>query len=242
MDAGCNRKIKKLVIEMRKMNLLSSQPNPKIKRYVNDKLITIKSRIIASYRGKEFYDGKRNNGMGGFYYDGRWKNIANIICKKYKLDNNSSVLQLGAQKGFLLHDIKNKFPKIKIVGLDYSNYAINKAMKNVRNNIKKVEGYSNLNFKKNSFDFVIALGVVYAYDLTGVIAVLKEIQRVSKRNSYITLGSYETQKEYLQLLQWMKIGTTVLKEKEWREVLKHVKYSGDYEFSNAKTLNLVTKK
>ena len=227
---------------MKRINLLNTYPNPKNRRYVNDKLITIKNRIIASYRGKEFYDGKRNNGMGGFYYDGRWKNIANIICEKYKLDNNSSVLQLGAQKGFLLHDIKNKFPKMKIVGLDYSSYAISKAMKNIKKNIKKVDEYKKLNFKKNSFDFVIALGAVYAYDLTGAIATLKEIQRVSKGNSFVTLGSYSNQKDYIQLMQWMKIGTTVLKENEWREVLKHVKYSGDYEFSNAKTLNLVTKK
>ena len=44
---------------MKKFNLLGSYPNPKNKRYVSENLRTIKHRIIASYRGKEFYDGKR---------------------------------------------------------------------------------------------------------------------------------------------------------------------------------------
>ena len=36
-------------------------------------------------------------------------------------------------------------------------------------------------------------------------------------------------------------GITLLKEKEWKQVLKHVKYTGDYDFVNAKVLNLVSK-
>ena len=61
---------------MRRVNLLGSYPNPKNKRYVNENLRTIKHRIVASYRGKEFYDGKRIFGYGGFKYDGRWKQVA----------------------------------------------------------------------------------------------------------------------------------------------------------------------
>ena len=61
---------------MVKINLLGNYPNPKNKRYVSDKLRTIKHRIVASYRDKEFYDGKRIYGYGGFKYDGRWKDIA----------------------------------------------------------------------------------------------------------------------------------------------------------------------
>ena len=41
---------------MKKINLLGGYPNPKNKRYVNERLRTIKHRIVASYRGKEFYD------------------------------------------------------------------------------------------------------------------------------------------------------------------------------------------
>jgi hypothetical protein len=112
----------------------------------------------------------------------------------------------------------------------------------VRSKIKKINSYTKLNYKKNSFDFVMALGVVYEHDLTSAIAVLKEIQRVSKGNSFITLGSYKNEKEYKQLKQWTLLGTILLKETEWKQVLKHVKYTGDYYFVNAKELNLITKK
>ncbi len=50
------------------------------------------------------------------------------------------------------------------------------------------------------------------------------------------------QKEYIQLKQWTLWGSTLLKEEEWREVLKHVKFTGGYDFVNAKKLNLVTKR
>ena len=36
---------------------------------------------------EEFYDGKRDNGYGGFKYDGRWQKIAHRIFKHYKLKN-----------------------------------------------------------------------------------------------------------------------------------------------------------
>tara|TARA_S200000501_G_C20857238_1_gene758194 strand:- start:2065 stop:2748 length:684 start_codon:yes stop_codon:yes gene_type:complete len=227
---------------MRRVNLLGSYPNPKNKRYVNENLRTIKHRIVASYRGKEFYDGKRIFGYGGFKYDGRWKQVADIICKKYNLNNKSSFLQLSSKKGFLLNDIKLKFSKMKIRGLETSNYAITRTMQSVKKNVKKVNDYKRLNLKSKSFDFVLALGVVYEYGLDGAIACLKEIQRVSKGRSFITLGSYSSREEFWKLKQWTLLGVTLLKNKEWVEVLKHVKYTGDYDFVDAKNLNLVTKK
>ena len=94
---------------MRRFNLLGEYPQPKNPRYVSENLRKIKHRIVASYRDKEFYDGDRNFGYGGFKYDGRWKKVAVKICEEYKLNNNSSFLQLGCEKGFLLHDIKNLY-------------------------------------------------------------------------------------------------------------------------------------
>ena len=131
---------------------------------------------------------------------------------------------------------------MKIYGLETSNYAVTKTMKSVKKNIKKVHNYTNLNFKSNSFDFVLALGVVYEHGLDGAIKCLKEIQRVSKGRSFVTLGSYSSREEFWKLRQWTLLGVTLLKNREWIEVLKHVKYTGDYDFVDAKGLNLVTKK
>ena len=44
---------------------------------------TIINKIHAWDLDKEYYDGLRINGYGGFRYDGRWKKIADKICKKH---------------------------------------------------------------------------------------------------------------------------------------------------------------
>ena len=108
---------------MREFNLLSDYPVLK-KRYVSDSSRTIKNRIVASLRGKSFYDGKREDGYGGFKYDGRWKIIAKKIFDTYKLKNNSKILQIGCDKGFLLKDIKSIYPKSQVRGIEISDYAI----------------------------------------------------------------------------------------------------------------------
>ena len=36
----------------------------------------ISNKYIASLKGKAFYDGHRDHGMGGYRYDKRWSNIA----------------------------------------------------------------------------------------------------------------------------------------------------------------------
>ena len=71
---------------------------------------------------------------------------------------------------------------------------------------------------------------------------LKEIQRVGKGKSFITLASYEDQNDFWLFKQWSLLGTTILHKDEWKELLKHTNYSGDYFFTNAKYLNLVLKK
>ncbi len=224
---------------MREFDLLSNYPILK-KRYVSKNSRTIKNRITASYRGKSFYDGKRENGYGGFRYDGRWKYIAKKIFDTYQLKDDAKILQVGCDKGFLLQDIKKIFPKSKVRGIEISNYAIKSASKKIKKFIKKSPFYE-LPFKKNEFDFVIAIGPVYSLNLADAILCLTEINRVSKGKSFITLGAYKNEKDLKLFRYWTLLGSTILSKKEWIEVLKHTKYKGDYKFNTAKSLNLVQK-
>ena len=224
---------------MREFDLLSNYPVLK-KRYVSKNSRTIKNRITASYRSKSFYDGKRENGYGGFRYDGRWKYIAKKIFDIYRLKDNAKILQIGCDKGFLLQDIKKTFPKSKVRGIEISDYAIKSASKKIKKFIKKSSFYE-LPFKKNEFDFVIAIGPVYSLNLADAIQCLKEINRVGKGKSFITLGAYKNEKDLKLFRYWTLLGSTILSKKEWIEVLKHTKYKGDYKFNTAKSLNLVQK-
>ena len=226
---------------MREFNLLEDYPNPIKKRLVGSDLRTLNHRIIASYRDQNFFDGDRNFGYGGFKYDGRWKKVADKLCEEYKLDNSSSLLQLGCEKGFLLKDLKSKYTNMRVKALETSNYAISNSMIEVKNDISLCQNYLKLNYKDNEFDFIMALGVVYTHNLGDAITCLKEIERVGKGKSFITLASYEDQNDFWLFKQWSLLGTTILQKEEWKEVLQHSNYSGDYFFTNAKSLNLVLK-
>lgn len=223
---------------MREFNLLDEYPKLDKPRFVSDEKRTIKNRIIASERNYDFFDGERDNGYGGFKYDGRWEKVAKKIYNEYKLEKNSSFLQLNSEKGFLIFDFKKNYPDIKCVGLETSDYAIDNSIIEIKKNILKVENYTKLNFKEDSFDFILAIGVVYALTITDLIKCIKEIQRVGKGKSFINLGSYENNEEYELFKKWSLLGSTFLKKKEWIEILNYCDYTGDYYFTNAKTLNL----
>ena len=140
-----------------------------------------------------------------------------------------------------MHDIKNLYPNMEILGLEISKYAIDNSLDSVRNKIIKTN-YLDLSFlKDNTFDFVYATGIIYSFNLTDAISCLKEINRISKRDSFITLASYSNKMDYWLFKNWTLLGTTILLKKEWRAILKHINYKGDYFFTNAKTLNLVNR-
>jgi len=223
---------------MREFNALRDYPQPKEPRYVGPEIRTIKSRIIASYRDREYYDGDRKNGYGGFKYDGRWRKIADFMSKEYGLNDNSSVLQIGCEKGFLLHDFHEKFPKMKIKGTEISSYALENAMPSVKNFIIKTP-FTELPFKDKEFDFVIAIGVVYTLNLPDAIKCLKEIQRVGKGKSFVTLGAFRDEKDERLFRYWTVLGCTILHVDDWIEVLNEAGYTGDYHFNTAEYLNLV---
>ena len=226
---------------MREFNALKGYPEPKNPRSVGPKLRTIKNRIMASYRGKEYYDGERDNGYGGFRYDGRWKVIAENMFKEYRLKKDSPVLQIGCEKGFLLHDFQALYPEIKIAGTEISDYAIQEAMPPVKPFIQKAP-FAKLPFKDRMFDLVIAVGVVYTLTLSDAMECLREIERVGRGKSFVTLGAYNSEEERRLFHGWTLLGTTILHMEEWKEVLKEAGYTGDYWFCTSKTLRLIEKK
>ena len=88
-------------------------------------------------------------------YDGRWKSIAKRICEKYKIKDNSRILQINCEKGFLLNDLQELNPKIKIYGLESSKYAIDNALPSVKNFINYSDKI-NLEFGDNFFNSILS--------------------------------------------------------------------------------------
>ena len=225
---------------MREFDILEGYPTPKKPRVVGKNFRSIKNRIVASYRDKEFFDGDRSNGYGGYKYDGRWKIIAKRMIEEYNLSDGSNIVQIGCEKGFLLNDLLESNSRLNVFGIEDSDYAVRHSVDSVKSKIDFCD-YSELNFETNFFDLVVAIGPVYTLNLAGAIRLLKEIQRVTKKNSFITLGCYESEEDFWLFRDWTLLGTTVLKKIEWVEVLKHVGFTGDYKFNSAMSLNLIKK-
>lgn len=212
-------------------------PHANTARIVPNGYRTITNRMIAFRLDREYYDGDRANGYGGFRYDGRWKQVMPGIIDRYQLTADSAVLDIGCKKGFFLHDLKATLPGIHVKGVENHPYPIEDAMASVKDDLI-LAPYQKLPFNDHEFDFVMAFACIYMLNLGDVMGALREIQRVGKGKSYVTVGAYCTQEERDLFLEWTVLGTTVLRMDEWLEVFRECGFTGDYFFTTAASLGL----
>jgi len=199
---------------------------------------TIRNRMVAAGLDRAYYDGRREDGYGGFRYDGRWGQIVPRLAARYGLTSGSAVLDVGCKKGFFLHDLKQALPGICVKGVENHPYPIENAMGSVKGDLV-LAPYEELPFADGQFDFVMAYAAIYMLNLRGVMQALREIQRVGKGHGFVTLGAYKTREGRELLEEWTLLGTTILHVDEWLEVFRETGYTGDYAFTTAESLNLV---
>ena len=217
---------------MKRINLLSSFP--KSKRNLKERNVNNKNIQLALKYSKEYFDGNRSQGYGGYYYDGRWVKVARKIIKLFKLKNNSKFLDVGCAKGFLMHDLKVILPRIKIYGIDVSKYAKENSIMNIRKNIKIMK-CKNIKYKTNSFDGLVAINVVHNLNLDQCKKSIKEIQRVSNGKAFIQVDAYRDEFEFKILKKWILTAKTYLKPNEWIDLFEECGYTGYYDFTILKS-------
>ena len=89
-----------------------NQPE-KLKRDVSIRVKNkYKNKLNALKFDKEYFDGKREEGYGGYTYDGRWVKVSKDIISRYNVADNSKFLDIGCAKGFLMSDMKDANPSI----------------------------------------------------------------------------------------------------------------------------------
>ena len=120
-----------------KIDLLANYP--KTKRDVKERGAskTEEDRAIARKFGKEFFDGDRRYGYGGFSYQARfWQPVIPTFQAHFGLNSESSVLDVGCAKGFMLHDMAELIPGISVKGIDISEYAIENAIEDIKPHLR----------------------------------------------------------------------------------------------------------
>ena len=203
---------------------------PKAKRDIKKRGAkkTDEDRRIAREFGKEFFDGNRKNGYGGFHYNPRfWQPVIPTFQKHLELTSESSVLDIGCAKGFMIHDMKKLIPGITVKGIDISNYAIENVIESMKDNVMVADA-RDLPFRDNSFDVVISITTVHNLDRDDCIRSLREIERVSRRKSFVTVDAYRNEDERTAMLAWNLTAKTILKVEEWIDLFNEAGYTGDY--------------
>lgn len=214
---------------MKEINLLDHYPRAKRNIAARAQWIATSAEVreTAKRYGKEYFDGTREQGYGGYYYDGRWIPVVERFVHYYGLTPQSVVLDIGCGKGFFLHDLQNRIPGITIAGLDISSYAKDKAMDSVKP-FFTVGNALALPYPDKSFDLVLAINVIHNLKRPAALIALQEIMRVTRKNAYVQVDSYRNQEEKDNIDRWQLTAETILDPNGWRELFLEAGYTGDY--------------
>ena len=203
---------------------------PKAKRNVDQRGLekTEEDRRVGRLFGKEYFDGERRFGYGGYQYNARfWEPVVPAFREHYKLGAGSTVLDVGCGKGFMMHDFSRLIPGIKVQGIDISEYAIANTIEDMKPFVQAGNARK-LPFADKSFDLVISINTVHNLSLEECKQALHEIQRVSRKYAFVTMDAYRTPEEKARMDAWNLTALTYMHVDEWKVLFKHVGYTGDF--------------
>tara|TARA_Y100000034_G_scaffold59406_1_gene72275 strand:+ start:9112 stop:9765 length:654 start_codon:yes stop_codon:yes gene_type:complete len=203
---------------------------PKTKRNVDDRAEqrTPEDITIAKQFGKEYFDGDRKYGYGGYSYQPRfWGEVVKDFIKHYKLGPGSKILDVGSGKGFMLWDFLKVEPNLKVKGVDISQYGIDNTLESVKPFVEVGNAKDLSIFGDDEFDLVISINTIHNLPLDDCKLALKEIQRVGK-NAFITMDAWYTAEEEEMMHKWNLTAETYMHVDDWKKLFDEVNYKGDY--------------
>ena len=187
---------------------------------------------VAKRFGRDYWDGDRKYGYGGYGYDGRWAPVAGDLVEHYNLKEGDAVLDVGCGKGFLLHEMKRIVPGLKVTGIDISRYALDNSKEEVRPFLELGKAQA-LPYPDDAFDLVISLTTLhnlYVFDLEKALQEIERVKRVKRGGSYILVESYRNEREKANLLHWQLTCECVFTPDEWEWIFESFGYTGDHSF------------
>lgn len=182
---------------------------------------------IARQFGREYFDGPRSQGYGGYRDYTRWLPVAKRIISHYGLTPGMSLLDIGCAKGFALYAFLEVMPGLKVAGIDISPYAIANAPESVRSFLQ-VSNAKELPYPDHSFDLVLSVNTIHNLDREDCKQSLRELERVKRKFAFLTVDAYNNEKERQRLEMWNLTALTILSVDDWKKLFTEAGYSGDY--------------
>lgn len=210
----------------KEVNLLARYPRAKrnVKARLGNKE---ENRRVALQFGREYFDGTREQGYGGYRYDGRWLPIAEDIVRHFGLKAGDRILDVGCGKGFLVKDLMKACPGLEAFGIDISEYAVTNCEPEVAGRLR-VGNATHLPFPDNSFQAVISINTIHNLERAGCVQALREMQRLAPGRGYVQVDAYRNPEERQIFEDWMLTARTYGTPDAWREILRDAGYTGDY--------------
>ncbi len=183
---------------------------------------------IACRFDRDYWDGERHVGYGGYCYDGRWRRVAEAMVAHYGLKPGDRILDVGCGKAFLLYEFTQVLPGCEIAGIDLSSYAVENAKEEARPFLRLGDACDLSCYESNSFDFVFSINTLHNLYLQSLWPALEEIERVGKNHKHITVEGYRTEAEKVNLMYWQLTCRGFHTPTEWEFLFEKTRYSGDY--------------
>jgi SAM-dependent methyltransferase len=212
--------------EIQEVNLLAGRPRgaPRIRPD-----ITEADRDIAKQFGRDYFDGDRQHGYGGYSYRPEyWVPVVQAMVERYGIAAGTKLLDIGSGKGFLLHALVEAVPGVEVLGLDISEYGVNESMPDVRSRIIRWTA-EDLPFRDGFFDVVVSINTIHNLKLPACEQAVREIQRVKRPggHSYIQVDSWFNEDQRLAFERWQLTALTYFDPDGWKDLFARCGYTGD---------------
>lgn len=206
----------------------SSRSNEeRLKRCQDESILKNLSSDYLNF-GHDYFDNENYKlGYGGYYYDGRYADSVQKICKHYNLKKGDSVLEIGCAKGFILVEFHKL--GLKVYGQDASSYAVQHAHPDIRKFIQ-VGDASNLPYDDDTFNFVLGKEVLPHIPEDKLSLAIKECMRVSKGSIFFEIQCGNTQLELEYLKRWNGTHKVFRTPAMWDDLFKKLGYKGDVHY------------
>jgi ubiquinone/menaquinone biosynthesis C-methylase UbiE len=212
----------------REIDLLANYPKAKRDLAGRVEAKTEEVRAVARQFGKDFFDGAREFGYGGFGYHPRfWQPVIPTFREHFGLDAGSTLLDVGCAKGFMMHDLCELIPGIQVQGVDISPYAIENVIPGMADRVQ-VANATKLPFANDSFDVVISINTIHNLEPEPCKKALAEIERVSRGKSFVTVDAWRTEEERERMYAWNLTAKTIMSVDQWVAFFAEAGYTGDY--------------
>ena len=184
---------------------------------------------VARRYGREFWDGERRFGYGGYRYDGRWEAVARRLIETYRLPDDVRILDVGCGKAFLLYEFSRLLPRAVVRGFDVSAYAVANAKEEMRPHVFVHNARDPFPFQDREFDLVISLAALHNLPVHELKGALQEMERVGK-DKYLMVESFRNEAELFNLQCWALTCESFFRPESWVWLYGESGFTGDYEF------------